>query len=296
MNIPFYPAHRSNYTVGRTSDITHITFHHTAAPNTTLRFLWGDPNRNASSHYYVGIAPNPVEQYVSESDTAWTDGNRASNARSITIETRGDWRFGYNSQETLDNLIALVKDIRSRYPGIEYQIHRDVSQTVCPGDLPVGLVWKATEPEAPRKANLRLDIPDKKVVLIRDTNVWDMSFTSFAGARAVTALPAGTVIDVAGEYDHPLSKTDYYLSKYSWDNNLNNGISKADCIDYVPRPVEVPVDLPPVDNPNIPASDSSPKGGAGEIDVLPVDPNGEKLSSILLIVQKILTILERIFK
>ena len=305
LHTPFYPAHASNYTVGRGGKaIKFITFHHTAAPNSTLRYLWADPARNGSSHYFVGIGANKYEQYVKEANAAWTNGNFSSNQESITIETRGDWRFGYQSQETINNLVELVKDIRKAYPGIGYNIHRNVSlkATVCPGDLPVALVWRASDPTPPVAqpkpvAGLRVDIPDKKVVLIRDTNIWDMSFTSFTGAKAVGSLKAGTVIDVAGVYDHPLSNTDYYLSNYSWNRNLNNGISKADCKDYVaPVPVVIPPKTLPVDNPTKPESTDSPTGGQGISSPLPVDPNGDKLNEILLIVRWIKDLLTKIFK
>lgn len=302
LRTPFYPAHESNYTKGRGGrKIKYITFHHTAAPNSTLRYLWADPNRNGSSHYFVGIGSNKYEQYVKEANTAWTNGNFTSNQESITIETRGDWRFGYTSQEIINNLVTLVKDIRKAYPGIGYNIHRNVSAkpTVCPGDLPVDLIWRASDPTPPAQkpvAGLRVDIPDKKVVLIRDTNIWDMSFTSFAGAKAVGSLKAGTVIDVAGIYDHPISKIDYYLSNYSWDRNLNNGISIADCKDYVAhKPVPVPPKTPPVDNPTKPEAEEAPTGGQGVDKPLPLDPNGDKLSEILLIVRWIKNLLSKIF-
>lgn len=309
-NTPFYPAHPSNYTKGRGGkSIKYVTFHHTAAPNTTLRYLWADPNRNGSSHYFVGIGKNKHEQYVLEADTAWTNGNFASNQESITIETRGDWRFGYTSQETINNLIELVKELRSVYPGIKYNTHRQVSSTstVCPGDLPVDLVWAAADPTPtattpPVKSNLRVDIPDKKVILTEDTNVWDMSFTTWSGKnkpKAVGSLKKGTIIDIAGEYDHPLSTVDYYLSNWAWTNNKNWGISKAACKDYVePKPVVVPPKntTNPVDNPVEEASDQSPTGGQGMGQPLPQDLNGEKLNEILTIVTWIKNFLNNIFK
>jgi len=304
---PFYPAHTSNYTKGRGGkSIKNITFHHTAALNSTLRYLWADPNRNGSSHYFVGIGANRHEQYVYEKDTAWTNGNYASNQQSITIETRGDWRFGYSSQETINNLVSLVKELRIAYPGITYNIHRQVSLkgTVCPGDLPVALVWAAADPTPPKPtvivktpASLRVDIPDKKVILTKDTNIWDMSFSKWSGAKAVGSLKKGTVIDIAGEYDHPLSKVDYYLSNWAWANGKNWGISKSACKDYVaPKPVVVPPKTPAVDVPTKPEAEESPQGGQGMDEPLPIDPNGDKLNKILEIVTWIKNLLSKIFK
>lgn len=305
-NIPFYPAHWSNYTKGRTSPIRKFTIHHSAGWEDTLRYLWQNADRNASSTFWVGRTPGAIEQYVDTDDTQWTNGNFISNSESITVETRGDWR-GYYDQITLDNLTDLMYRCLKIFPNLVLEFHMDVSSsvTLCPAELKnkgyAAACWQKAKnriavenaPQVP--AGLRVDIPDKKVVLIRDANVWDMSFTSFANAKAVTALKAGTVIDVAGVYDHPLSSTDYYLSKWSWDNGKNNGISKADCKDFVePAPVDptpVPVDPTPVP----PKEDS----GAGTIPPLPVDPEGnpleKRITALEALVQKIVDFLSSIF-
>lgn len=303
--VPFYPAHRSNYTAGRQGNkITTIAFHHTAALNNTLRYLWANPDRNGSSHFFT--SDRGAEQYVDTNDTAWTNGNWQSNLTSVTIEVNGDWRFGYTNQATLDNTVKLVAELRRNIPTITgFVIHRNVSRTptVCPGDLPVQDIWDAAtrilSPPKPKKepAVLRTDIEDKKVVLIRDANVWDMSFTKFSNAKAVTALPAGTVVDVAGIYDHPLGSK-YYLSKYSWSKNLNNGINVADCTDYVEpeKPVEVPKETKPQDNPASDEANKTSAGASGELDPLPVDPGGKEIGEILKIVRWIRDFLLSIFK
>ena len=297
-NIPFYPAHWSNYTKGRTSPIRKFTIHHSAGWEDTLRYLWQNADRNASSTFWVGRTPGAIEQYVDTDDTQWTNGNFVSNSESITVETRGDWR-GYYDQVTLDNLTELMYRCLKIFPNLVLEFHMDVSSstTLCPAELKnkgyAAACWQKAKnriavenaPQVP--AGLRVDIPDKKVVLIRDANVWDMSFTSFANAKAVTALKAGTVIDVAGVYDHPLSSTDYYLSKYSWDKGFNNGISKADCKDFV-EPAPVDPTPAPVDPTPVPPKEDS---GAGTIPPLPVDPDGnaieKRLSAIEAFIEKL---------
>lgn len=304
----FYQAASSNYTPGRSGRaIKYFTVHHSAGFEDTLRYLWANPARNGSSHFFVSGSVR--EQYVDLNDTAWTNGNWISNCESITCETRGDWRNGYYDQATLNNLTEVMYQALKIYPNLQLTFHQDVSDvfTLCPADLKhlgYGLnCWNnaknriAVENQAAETpvVNLRTDIPDKKVVLIRDANVWDMSFTSFANAKAVTALKAGTVIDVAGVYDHPLSSTDYYLSKWSWDNGKNNGISKADCKDFVePAPVD-PTPVPVDPTPAPPKEDS----GAGTIPPLPVDPNGDlivRIGKLEALVEKIRLFLTNLFK
>lgn len=306
----FYPAAPSNQTSGRDGySLKYFTVHHSAGWEQTLRYLWADPNRNGSSHFYVSGSVR--EQYVDTDNTAWTNNNWQSNCESVTCETRGDWRNGYYDQATLNNLTEVMYQCLKVYPHLQLTFHQDVSRssTLCPADLKhlgyanqcwinaknrIKVEQEAANPATP--VNLRVDIPDKKVILIRDSNLWDMSFTSFSNAKALSALPKGTVIDVAGVYDHPLSKSDYYLSNYSWNKGLNNGINRADCEDYVPpapvpEPTPVPVPVP------TPVPEPPKTEGPGTLPPLPVDPNGVelRLTKLEAIVKKIVDFLSSIF-
>ena len=301
----FYPAATSNYTKGRDGrSLKYFTVHHSAGWEQTLRYLWANPARNGSSHFYVSGTVR--EQYVDTNDTAWCNGNWTSNTESVSCETRGDWR-GYYDQATLNNLTEVMYQCIKLYPNLVLNFHKDVSTTgtLCPADLKdkgyAQACWDkaknriAVENQAAQQpAGLRLDVPDKKVILIRDANLWDMSFTSFANAKAIKALPKGTVIDIAGVYDHPLSSTDYYLSNYSWNNGFNQGINRADCEDYLP-PVAPPVGtIPPVIPPVTPPTD-----GPGELPPVPVDPEGnpleKRITALEALVQKIVDFLSSIF-
>jgi len=303
----FYPADPSNYTPGRAAPIRAFTVHHSAGFEETLRYLWANPNRNASSTFYVSGSVR--EQYVHIEDTPWTNANFDSNSESLTCEVRGDWRNGYYDQATLNNLTEVMYQCLKLYPNLVLNYHQDVARafTECPADLKnkgyAAACWQtaknriAVENQAAQQpAGLRVDIPDKKVILIRDANLWDMSFTSFANAKAIKALPKGTVIDVAGVYDHPLSSTDYYLSNYSWNKGLNQGINRADCEDYVePTPAPVPTPTPtPTPTPEPPKTD-----GPGELPPVPVDPEGnpleKRVSALEALVQKIVDFLSSIF-
>lgn len=307
----FYPAAPSNQTAGRGGySLKYFTVHHSAGWEQTLRYLWADPNRNGSSHFYVSGTVR--EQYVDTNNTAWCNGNWISNCESVSCETRGDWRNGYYDQATLNNLTEVMYQCLKLYPGLQLTYHMDVSSTntLCPADLKLkgyaAQCWQnaknriAVEQAAANPAtpvNLRIDIPDKKVILIRDSNLWDMSFTSFSNAKAVAALPKGTVIDVAGVYDHPLSKSDYYLSNYSWNKGLNNGINRADCEDYV-EPAPVPVPTPEPTPVPVPTPTPEPlKEGSGTLPPLPVDPDGVeiRLTKLEALVKKIVDFLSSIF-
>jgi len=301
----FYPAHTSNFTKGRGGrTIKYFTVHHTAGFESTLRHLWNNPDRNASSHFFAG--DNHSEQYVDTDDTAWTNGVYRANQESITVETRGDWRNGYYDGTTLKQLAEIMYESLKLCPKLILKYHMDFKSTLCPADLKhkkyalqqwdiaknrIKVENTASKPSTP--VNLRIDIPDKKVILIRDTNLWDMSFKSFATARAIKALPKGTVIDVAGVYDHPLSKSDYYLSNYSWNSGQNNGINQVDCKDYVPPKPEPQPTPDPIDV--VKPKPEVPDEGSGTLPPLPVDPDGNEITEILKIVRWIRDLLSKIF-
>lgn len=242
----WYPAHSSNFTKGRGGlKVLHVTIHHSAGWEATLRYLWGDPNRNGSSTFWVGNLKAQIEQYVDTEDTPYTNGNWRSNQTSITIEVRGDWR-GYFDQQTLDNLELLLREIRKHYPNADIEYHQDVSDkfTLCPADLKhkgyARKVWdKVTawlKPTPPAPAIKYQPITPKRVQLIRVANLWDFNFTDWGKAKAVKTFGEGEVVDVVAIATNQLGAK-YYMTAYSFNNGAvraTNGFNIADCKDYVP--------------------------------------------------------------
>lgn len=109
-----------------------------------------------------------------------------------------------------------------------------------------------TAPVTPPTVTLQIsDIQNKKVRLKKDTNLWDLSFTTWAGAKSVKTLPAGTIVEVSALAKHPLGGQ-YYLSEYSYSRGVGNGINVVDCEDYtdpVAPPKDTSVVQPPKDAP-----------------------------------------------
>lgn len=134
-----------NKTIGRQGkSVRRITFHHTAATALSAVQKFLNPSSGTSAHFVV--APDKIYCCVDTDDTAWTNGNWASNLESVTIEHHGDWRNGYYNQGVIDQSAILVAWLRSLYPNATPNRHRDVVGTICPGDFPVEVVWnKATE-------------------------------------------------------------------------------------------------------------------------------------------------------
>lgn len=249
----FYQANGNNYTPGRSGNpVRYVTIHHSAGWEATLRYLWADPNRNGSSHFWVGNQPGQIEQYVDTDDTAWTNGNWQSNLQSITIEVRGDWR-GYYDQQTLNNLETLLQQIRKNYPQADIQYHKDVSDkmTLCPADLKdkgyARTVWDRVTawlfPATPPAPSITYTpITPKRVKLIRATNLWNFNFTDWSKAQAVKPFDTGAVVDVVAIAKNALGG-EYYMTAYSYNDGAirqTNGFNIKDCVDYVPEITQPP--------------------------------------------------------
>lgn len=248
----FYQAAASNYSRGREQPIRFVTIHHSAGWEATLRYLWADPSRNGSSHFWVGNLAGQIEQYVDTDDTAWTNGNWRSNNESLTIEVRGDWR-GYYNQATLDNLEKLLQQIRKNFPNVGIEYHKDVSDkiTLCPADLKdkgyARQVWdRVTKwlnpPKPPAPSISYRKITPKRIQLIRSTNLWDFNFTDWTKAKAVKPYGQGSVIDVVAIAKNALG-AEYYMTAYSYNNGAvraTNGFNVKDAKDYVPVVTQPP--------------------------------------------------------
>lgn len=261
---PYYQANGNNYSKGREQPVRYITIHHSAGWEATLRYLWADPSRNGSSHFWVGNAVNAIEQYVDTADTAWTNGNWRSNNESITIEVRGDWR-GYYDQQTLNNLGKLLYDLRKVYPNVGIEYHKDVSDkiTLCPADLKdkgyARVVWDTVSgqlnpPTPPKPAITYTAITPKRIKLKIAANLWDFNFTSWPEAKAVKPYGQGSVIDVVAVATNALGAK-YYMTAYSYNNGAiraTNGFNINDCEDYVPEitlPPTIELKWEPFENP-----------------------------------------------
>lgn len=264
----FYPAHSSNYTVGRTRPIRKFTVHHSAGWEVTLRHLWGDPARNGSSTFWVGHTLGAVEQYVDTKDMPWTNTNSDSNMESLTCETRGDWR-GYYDATTLKNLENLMYECLKIWPHLVMEFHMDVSRssTLCPADLKhkghALAAWnraKARLAPKPAPAPAPKPVPTityeaikpKRVQMIRKANLWNFNFSSWSNAKSVnpseysSGYPIGYVADVVAEATNPVGAK-YYMTAYSFNNGsirATHGFNINDAKDYVPKLTKPPTPAP----------------------------------------------------
>lgn len=115
-----------------------------------------------------------------------------------------------------------------------------------PKPVPKPAPKPAPVPTKPPAVKLKItDIPNKKVKLIRDTNLWDLHFTDWKNAKSVKPLKANTEVEVSAIADHPLGGR-YYLSEYSHQKGIGNGINIKDTVDIKPTPASTAPTSKPV--------------------------------------------------
>ena len=145
MDIPFIPAHSSNYARGRTAPILWIVVHYTANDgdtDTNNAHYFQGAGRGASAHYFVD--EDSITQTVRDSDTAWHCGaerggsyfNGARNANSIGIEMCSDVVGGRYTitEQTAARTAGLVRSLMDKYniPLSRVCRHYDVTHKACP--------------------------------------------------------------------------------------------------------------------------------------------------------------------
>lgn len=136
-----------HFTKGRNANIEYVTRHHLAMVGNVkdvVDRVWN--TRQASAHYVV--APNgSVGQSVYDGNTAWSNANAASNARSISIEhsnsagAAADWPI---SEQTIISGARLAAALCLFYKlgrpvfGKNIRDHKEFGQTSCPHHLANG--------------------------------------------------------------------------------------------------------------------------------------------------------------
>ena len=244
-------AHSNNYQKGRAGKkICKITPHHAVCVCSAERIAqeFQKPTRYASANYCIGNNGGIVCS-VYEEDRAYTSCSDSNDNQAITIEIAnsslgGDYPI---SDKAWKSLVALCVDICTRYGFIlnydgtkngSLTEHRMFAQTACPGQYLHSRMNKlADEVNAQLKPKLVIEsITNKKVKIIRETNLWNLDFTDIAEAKAVKTVEEGMIIeDVSAIVTHPCGSR-YYMTHYSYSHGIHNGFNMLDCVDYVEEP------------------------------------------------------------
>lgn len=107
----------------------------------------------------------------------------------------------------------------------------------------------AEEVNAQLKRKLEIEaIEPKSVTVIRDTNLWNLEFTNISKAVAVKPIAKDTLVENIVAIAHHECGANYYMTKYSYSNKINNGINVLDCEDYVEEKQEIETPVEEVEN------------------------------------------------
>ncbi len=117
-----------------------IVIHHSASgTNITVQDInrWHLANGwSGIGYHYVIYADGQIWTGRPEDTVgahAYYSAKQEANSNGIGICLIGNFETGKPTSQQLDSLVWLIRDIRTRYPGIAVKGHKDVMPTACPG-------------------------------------------------------------------------------------------------------------------------------------------------------------------
>lgn len=252
-----------------------------------VNYMNGGASRGEKSVNYV-LSDNKITMCVNPDNVAWC--SQSGNPTTISVEHQPTLGAeGYKKSGWL------VDQLEQRY-GRSLQLfpHKHWFATQCPGTIDIGRIraeadkWKRGEydpkpapapappvpvPKPPTTVQLEIkDVNNKKVVLIKDANLWNLQFAKYPDAQSIKTLPKGTEFEVSAVVTHPLGSK-YYISEYSYAKGIPNGINVKDTdhpdADHLndpvsPPPIVVPVPVTPKPDPIPPVVVDPTKGTTDE--------------------------------
>lgn len=250
----YTPGSQTRSVWGRDRNITNIAIHHWGDPATNPTFegvinYLCRAGGNSSAHYVVEAGR--VCQLVNEADNAWA--TNSANPYTIALECNPQAREA--DYQTIGELVA---DIWKRLGNKGLIRHKDIVSTACPGRYSDNLQHivnianaKLAPPPPPPPATANIT----KTVFLegvrpfvcnkQPTNLWNFNQTTWGGfVTPVKQFAQGEVINIYGyAVNHNLNAT-YFLTEYSYKNNIMNGINEVD-LTLVAPPAPAPAPTPP---------------------------------------------------
>lgn len=275
-----------NYTAGRYLRVDHFTPHHGVLFNLgALDATFVNPARQASSHY--GLHGTTGRQYVSEGNTAWTEGNAAANASGVTVEQVNAWGepdWGI-AEDTFTSTARLCADVCIRHdlgiptyhPWNNFDLpknvyhHRDLGRagyslgTRCPGEwfiantdrfiqlaqmfYKIGTGQISLTPVAPPPPPVEFEWKQYAERRVMKCMKQPTKLLNFETGVAVKDFNKDDQIVIFGEGKRK-DKTEWFLmTEYSFTAKIKNGFQQADMSDIEIAPVDPAPEPPPVDPP-----------------------------------------------
>lgn len=252
-------AHPNNFTVGRPGGSRNgqKTDHHIVGTRESAVVVFNNPKRGASAHFVIG--PDFIDQCVNINDTAWSDGNWASNLRTISIEHQGGLPTVPYEEQMYEKAAWLTAWLRENYGVTHHVDHRQIKSTQCPGGLDTNRIWARSDqiiaeynkppaqPEwmknrEPFEATIYAQIEGLRLVNLNNPN-------QFADSRV---FPRNTSFEIGSKTT--VTGVVYLITKSSTAANIPNGIRANEVATqpWTPPPPPAPEPPPPPPAPETP--------------------------------------------
>lgn len=207
------PSYDWAYPLKERSDTDMLIIHHSAANGQTAEQI---------HNYHLGLGWSGIayHYYVRQDGTVYrgrpedmTGGHTSNyNSNSIGICFEGNFETETMSEAQLNAGIALIEDIKTRYPDIEVLGHRDLNSTACPGaNFPFEEMTNSMTQE---KFN---EMANAWLLSLAEEEASDWSAEARAWAEAEGIIQG----DGSGskKYKAPLTREEYIMMEYRQDQN-----------------------------------------------------------------------------
>lgn len=227
---------------------------------------WGDPKTNptaegvvnwlcnpasqVSAHFVITGTGRRVWQLVADKDRAW----HAMNGNHSTLGLELDPRCRDSDYDVAAEVIA---DLWRYYGKLPLQKHSHWVATACPGNYDIGRLQRLAEAKLnppkptpkpapkpvskPVPAATKLPAPLQFKAKLDKTSVWDL--TTNPNYKAATTLKKGAGFEAYAQIK--FNNSIYYVTRYSYDKKLRNGVNAVDLVAVVPpKPKPTPTPAP----------------------------------------------------
>lgn len=219
------------------------------------------------------LSNNKITLVVNPDNVAWA--SQSGNPTTISVETsphlnaEGYKKWGW-----------LLNELEGRYnKGLKLFPHNHWISTQCPGSLDLNRIraeankWKSggykpkpvpvpTPAPTPPPAAVGITWAQWKegkatYVFNKDTSLWDFNSKTWA-MTAVKPFRKGELFEVYGQATNTNLKATYYVTEYSFNKKITNGVNPADLDIYVPPKPTVPAPTPPPEQQPQPQPENPP--------------------------------------
>lgn len=237
--------------------------------NNIVNYITNKAKAGTGSVNYVA-SRFAIDLLVNPDNVAWA--SQSGNPTTVSVECSP-----HLSDEAYKRYGWLADQLEQRYgKTLKFYKHSDWYSTSCPGNLDLNRIrqeankWKSGEYDkkptpapTPKPTPAPTPPPSKpevqfvsfgdlrEYVANRDTYLYDMNTTTWAGVKNVKAYKKGEKIQVAGTVLNKSLNSTHLVTQYSLEKKTPNGFSQTDWDRVVPPPV---VPVPPEPEPEVPST------------------------------------------